>query len=271
MTDPITLEEVRDYVGGFRVIRDIDPRIGIKPDALVDGLSNTIFNAMSHCEASAAHSAMAAVRNRTAGNDREVLIGYYSPKDENDNRGFVYCRGWRTIRIGIRRFDEQVDLSPMDVFALETGGSVEITSTLSKKVYETIIINVFPHSIQMVFKAAETVTPLRFTMPTKRARKKRSKDAIYAERRGNMVSNLGAISWGARQHTYADFDFAEHFRKNQYHASLLKDDMGKYAAQELERLEARYAEVENEVATLVNAYRREVEALTRALRLNQVP
>ena len=129
----------------------------------------------------------------------------------------------------------------------------------------------FPHSIQMVSKAAETVTPLRFTMPTKKARTSRSKDVIYAERRGNMISNLRAIAWGARQHTSADFDFAEHFRKNQYHASLLKDDMGKYSAQEMERLEERYNDVSAEVTKLVTDYCREVADLQRRLRLNAVP
>lgn len=268
MTDPITLEEVRDYVGGFRAIKDIDPRTGIKPDALVDGLSNTIYNAMQRV---VGREAVSHIRNGTAKTERSVIIGYYTPKDEKNSKGFCYSRGCSPTRIGIRRYDEQVDLSPVDVFALQTGGSVEITSTLSRAVYKKIIEKVFPYAFLKVFKAAEKVTPLRFTMPTKKQRKKRSKDAIYAERRGNMVSNLGAISWGARQHTYADFDFAEHFRKNQYHASLLKDDMGKYAAQELERLEERYNDVSDEVHKLIADYSREIADLERRLRLNQVP
>lgn len=272
MTNLITLEEVRDYVGGFRAIREIDPRTGIEPDALVGGLSNTIFNALSRCEAPEALSATTEMRFvKPAKTNREVIIGYYSPKDESKNRGFCYSRGWNTIRIGIRRYDEQVDLSHMDVFVLQTGGSVEITSVLSKKVYREISEKLFPYAILKCIQATETVTPLRFTLPTKKARKKRSKDAIYAERRANMGSNLRSISWGAKQHTYAGFDFAEHFSKNQYHASLLKDDMGKYAAAELERLETRYAEVSHEIAMLVTDYCREIADLQRRLRLNEVP
>jgi hypothetical protein len=268
MTHPITLEEVREYISGFEALRDIDPRTGIKPEALIEGLSKTIFHSMKSVPAPMAATVVRAMQTET---NRDVIIGYYSPKNEKDNRGFCYHRGWNPVRIGIRRFDEVENISPVDMFALQTGGSIEINPTLSMEVYKTITRRMLPYELLRVMERANRVTALRFTMPSTKTRKKRSKDAIYAERRANMISNLGSISWGARLHTRADFDFAEHFRKNQYHASLLKDEMGKYAAQELDRLEARYAEVAQEVATLVDAYRQEIADLERRLRLNQVP